>query len=85
MRYMRQKTLNPAFKKEYKLTITQFIRQRKVAVAKELLISCESSTIEISELLSFSSQSYFIKTFKDLTVTTPQYFREHFFDQHLHL
>ncbi|CCF25439.1 Response regulator containing CheY-like receiver domain and AraC-type DNA-binding domain [Leuconostoc citreum LBAE C10] len=80
-----KKTLNPAFKKEYKLTITQFIRQRKIAVAKELLIACESSTIEISELLSFSSQSYFIKTFKDLTGTTPQYFREHFFDQHLHL
>ncbi|WP_432707717.1 AraC family transcriptional regulator [Leuconostoc citreum] len=36
-------------------------------------------------MLSFSSQSYFIKTFKDLTGTTPQYFREHFFDQHLHL
>ncbi|WP_349582124.1 AraC family transcriptional regulator [Leuconostoc citreum] len=36
-----KKTLNPAFKKEYKLTITQFIRQRKVAVAKELLIACE--------------------------------------------
>lgn len=80
-----KKTLNPAFKKAHGITITQFIRSQKIIVAKELLISCDSSIADISELLSFSTQSYFVKTFRELTGVTPKYFREHYFSQHLHL
>lgn len=80
-----KKTLNPAFKKEYHLTITQFIRQTKINTAKELLIASDLTLLEIANLLSFSTASYFVKTFKEVTNVTPNYFRNHFFDQHLHL
>ncbi|WP_349516186.1 helix-turn-helix transcriptional regulator [Leuconostoc suionicum] len=80
-----KKTLNPAFKNEYNVTITQFIRQTKIDTAKELLIASDLTLLEISSLLSFSTNSYFVKTFKEITGITPNYFRQHFFDQHLHL
>lgn len=80
-----KKTLNPAFKNEYNVTITQFIRQTKIDTAKELLIASDLTLMEISSLLSFSTTSYFIKTFKKVTGITPNYFRQHFFDHHLHL
>ncbi len=73
-----KKTLNPAFKKEYGVTITQFIRQTKVETAKELLISSNLSLLEIAELLSFSTATYFVKTFKKVTGVTPNHFRKHF-------
>lgn len=80
-----KKTLNPAFKKEYNVTITQFIRQTKIDTAKELLIASDLTLLEISTLLSFSTTTYFVKTFKEITGLTPNYFRNHFFDHHLHL
>lgn len=80
-----KKTLNPAFKKEYKITITQFIRQTKIDTAKELLIASNLTLLEISNLLSFSTASYFVKTFKEITGITPNHFRQHFFDEELHL
>lgn len=80
-----KKNLNPAFKKEYHLTITQFIRQTKIDTAKELLIASNLTLVEIANLLSFSTTSYFVKTFKEVTHVTPNYFRQHFFDRHLHL
>lgn len=80
-----KKNLNPAFKKEYNVTITQFIRHAKIDAAKELLIASDLNLDEITHLLSFSTKSYFVKTFKEITSVTPAYFRQHFFDQHLHL
>ncbi|MCO6184475.1 helix-turn-helix domain-containing protein [Leuconostoc fallax] len=80
-----KKNLNPAFKKEYNVTITQFIRHAKIDAAKELLIASDLNLDEITHLLSFSTKSYFVKTFKEITGVTPAYFRQHFFDQHLHL
>ncbi|CUR63124.1 ada regulatory protein, putative [Leuconostoc inhae] len=80
-----KKLLNPAFKNEYGITITQFIRQVKIDAAKELLIASDLTLLDISNLLSFSTTTYFVKTFKEITGLTPKYFRQHFFDQHLHL
>jgi len=78
-----KKTLNPAFKKEYGVTITQFIRQTKVETAKELLIAFNLSLLEIAELLSFSTATYFVKTFKKVTGVTPNHFRKHFISKSL--
>ncbi|MBZ5960315.1 MULTISPECIES: helix-turn-helix domain-containing protein [Leuconostoc gelidum group] len=80
-----KKLLNPAFKNEYGITITQFIRQVKIDAAKELLIASDLTLLDISNLLSFSTTTYFVKTFKEITGLTPKYFRQHFFDQHPHL
>lgn len=78
-----KKTLNPAFKEYFNVTIMQFVKQRKVDTAKELLISSNMNIPEIAKLLSFSTPSYFIKSFKDITGMTPNYYRKHFFDHHL--
>jgi len=80
-----KKLLNSAFKSQYSITITQFIRQAKIDAAKELLIASDLTLLDISNLLSFSTTTYFVKTFKEVTGLTPKYFRQHFFDQHLHL
>ncbi|TYC46556.1 helix-turn-helix domain-containing protein [Leuconostoc litchii] len=71
-----KKALNPAFKKEYGTTITKFIRYSKIDIAKELLITSNLSLLEISTLLSFSTTSYFVKTFKEITGYTPNFFRQ---------
>ena len=78
-----KKTLNPAFKKEYGVTITQFIRQTKVETAKELLIASNLSLIKIAKSLSFSTATYFVKTFKKVTGVTPNHFRKHFISRAL--
>lgn len=71
-----QTKLNPAFKKEYGITIIQFIRHTKVEIAKELLIASNMSILEISEFLSFSTTTYFVKTFKNVSGVTPALFRK---------
>ncbi len=71
-----KKALNPAFKKEYGTTITKFIRYSKINIAKELLITSNLSLLEISTMLSFSTTSYFVKTFKEITGYTPNFFRK---------
>ncbi|MDG9734287.1 helix-turn-helix domain-containing protein [Leuconostoc pseudomesenteroides] len=71
-----KKTLNPAFKTAYGVTIIQFVRHVKIEYAKELLLSSNFSILEISELLSFSTATYFVKTFKKVAGVTPNQFRK---------
>lgn len=78
-----KKTLNPAFKKEYGVTITQYVRQTKIETAKELLIASNLSLLEIAEFLSFPTATYFVKTFKKVTGVTPNHFRKHFISKSL--
>lgn len=76
--YASKKNLNPAFKAEFGMTIIQFIRNRKIDRAKEMLLISDITIPDIATNLSFSSPSYFIKTFKSLTGMTPNYFRHHY-------
>lgn len=73
-----KKNLNPAFKAEFGMTIIQFIRSRKIDRAKEMLLISDITIPEIADNLSFSTPSYFIKTFKSLTGMTPNYFRNNY-------
>ncbi len=76
MFYMNSYYLSHYFKKETSFTITQYIANTKIAAAKEMLKNGMSVT-DTAVALSYSSDSYFIKTFKRLTGTTPkQYVRE---------
>lgn len=75
-----KKALNPAFKAEFGMTITQFIRQNKVSRAKEILVASDVTIPEVAAQLAFSKPSYFIKTFKNLTGMTPNFYRNNYLE-----
>ena len=56
-------------------TLPNYINQNKITEAKELLHFTDMSLLEISEYLSFSSQSYFQTIFKKITGLTPLEYR----------
>ena len=68
--------LERIFKESEGMTIGQYIHQEKIDRAKNLLIYSGRSILEISDYLSFSSQSHFGKVFKQETGMTPKQYRE---------
>lgn len=71
--------LSTLFKRETGSTISSFIADKKIEVAKNLLRHSKISFEEISDKLSFSSQSHFTKVFRAHTGITPLVFRQKFF------
>jgi AraC-like DNA-binding protein len=63
--------LSSVFKKETEMTITEYIRSKRLKKAAQLLRSNEYSVQAISDLLSFSSPSQFIAAFKAAYGKTP--------------
>ena len=63
--------LSRLFKAEVGMTFIDYVNKKKIESAANLLRFSEYSTLEISNLLAFSSQSYFIKIFKKYMGTTP--------------
>ena len=63
------------FKSHMNLTVTDYINQRKMKVAKNMLLYSDFTITDISNYLGYSSESYFIKIFKKVTGTTPKSFR----------
>ena len=68
--------LSRLFKEELGISISDFIREKKIEKAQNLLRYCDFSLIEISAYLSFSSQSHFIQSFKKLVGMTPKKYRD---------
>lgn len=68
--------LSSLFHKETGMTFTEYVRRHRIEVAKFLLIHTDLSCVEIAQLLCFSSQSHFIKTFKELAGITPKAFAD---------
>ena len=66
--------LSSAFKKEMGIGLVDYIHQQKITRAKQYLLYTPYSLAEISSQLSFSSQGYFQKVFKDVTGMTPMAF-----------
>lgn len=67
--------LSKIFHKEVGLTISQYVMERKIEKAQNLLKYSDFSEIEIANYLSFSSQSHFIQTFQKKTGLTPLKYR----------
>ncbi|MEO1770394.1 helix-turn-helix domain-containing protein [Candidatus Enterococcus ferrettii] len=67
--------LSSLFKKKTGITLSKFIKEAKVQEAKFLLVNTDLSYSEISNKLSFSSQSHFCRVFKELTSFTPKEYR----------
>ena len=68
--------LSHIFRQETKLSIMEYIKKMKIKEAKFLLKYTNLSLIEISEKLSFSSQSHFIKVFREVMSITPKFYRD---------
>ncbi len=63
--------LSGKFQKETGMSISSYIKQKKVELAKTMLGSSSISAVEVSEQLSFSSPSYFGSVFRQYTGMTP--------------
>lgn len=68
--------LSRLFKAETGMSVSDYIRERKINMAKNLLRFSENSMIDIANQLSFSSQSHFIKQFKATVGITPKKYRD---------
>lgn len=58
-------------------TITEYILEERIQVAKRLLLTGEHTAAEIAAFLGFSSQSYFIACFKKQVGETPRRWKMH--------
>lgn len=68
--------LSHLFKKEVGVSVSEYVRQKKIETATNLLKYSPYSMVEIANRLSFSSQSHFIQTFKKSVGMTPLKYRE---------
>ena len=68
--------VSTCFKKEMGMGIVDYANLQKVIRAKQMLRFTDKSIVEIAYSLSFSSQSYFTKVFKDIVGMTPVEYRE---------
>ena len=74
--YMSAAHLNMLFKQETGMTITQYIRDYRIELAKKLIMNEHYKMNAISELCGFASPSYFAKVFRLCTSVTPVEFRK---------
>ena len=68
--------LSRLFKSETGMTFSDYVNHRKIEEATGLLQYSDYSDLEISNLLCFSSQSYFIKIFKKIMNMTPNEYKK---------
>ena len=69
------------FKKEAKTTFINYVTERKIAHAKELLKNTDLSVVNIAMELSFQEHTYFSKVFKKYCGLTPTEYRKKVRDQ----
>lgn len=67
--------LSHLFKEELGISISDYIREKKIEKAQNLLKYCDYSLISIANYLSFSSQSHFTQVFQKQVGMTPKKYR----------
>lgn len=77
--HLSESYLSKLFHKEMGLTVSQYILDLKIEKAKNLLKYSEYNIVEISNYLSFASQSHFIQVFQKKTGLTPRKYRKKHF------
>ena len=68
--------LSRIFKQEIGVSVSDYIRQRKIDMAKNLLRFSDYELSEIANMLSYSSQSHFIQQFRLQMGVTPKVYRD---------
>ena len=64
------------FHRETGKAFSEYVMQRRIETARNMLRYSDYSSTEISEILAFSSQSYFIRCFRKAVGITPQEYRQ---------
>ena len=67
--------LNSLFKKKNGTTLHEYITEKRLGYAKELLLSTDLSIAEIGERCGFSGASYFTECFSKRIGVTPSEYR----------
>jgi two-component system, response regulator YesN len=73
--------LSVLFKKEMGFTISDFVQERRMAKAKELLQDPGIKVYEVAEQVGFQTAAYFAFLFKKVTGVTPQEFRDYHYGE----
>ena len=71
--------LSRLFKQQTGVSVSVYIREQKIEVAKNLLRFSDYSMIDIANRLSFSSQSHFIQQFRESVGMTPKKYRDEYY------
>lgn len=75
--HMNKYYLAHAFTKYVGLSPINYLLQKRIQEGKSLLESTSYSVAQISDMLGFSSQSYFSQAFRKATGMTPMQYRKH--------
>lgn len=67
------------FKAEIGVTFSEYVTVKKIEAAANMLQFSDYSAMEISDILNFSSHSYFIKVFKKHIGLTPKEYRSRYY------
>lgn len=68
--------LGNLFKKELKVSFTEYLNDMRIDKAKEMLLGTYLKSYEISERVGFSESTYFCKVFKKATGYSPNEYRK---------
>ncbi|WP_235941724.1 response regulator [Paenibacillus puerhi] len=72
--------LSVLFKKETGQTLSDFVQEKRISKAKELLCDPNIKVYEVAERVGFQTAAYFAFLFKKVTGTTPQEFRDYHYE-----
>ena len=67
------------FHRETGIAFSDYVLQRRIETAQNMLRYSDYSSTEISEILAFSSQSYFIRCFRKRVGMTPSEYRRRYY------
>lgn len=71
--------LSRLFKKELGISVSDYIREKKIENAQNLLKYSNYNLAEISNYLAFSSESHFIHVFEEIVGLTPKKYRDAYY------
>ena len=75
--------LSTLFKKETGKPVSRYVMERRIHAACNMLRYSDYPSSQISEILAFSSQSHFIRCFREAMGMTPHEYRQRHFDENL--
>lgn len=76
MVYLNTKYISDLFKKEYSITITDYIAKKRMEEAQQLLLDTDFSIIEVSDQVGYHDAKYFSKLFKRYHGISPAQYRK---------
>ncbi len=74
--YLSRTYISRIFKEEMKVTLTKYINKIRIDKSKQLLLDSSLSLADVANLTGFDDQSYYSKTFRNITGMSPGRYRE---------